>query len=139
MFNTTISMRAPAALAIFLAFPAQAQTALDAAIADGHSLTAEDISDMIVDHTVTARAGDRTFIFYYGPDNSLIGRMVGGEWSDAGYYGITDGDKVCLSMTPDKGRLRCMSLVARDGVVQKFNAAGELTFELLSFEEGNKL
>lgn len=139
MFDAAMSIRAAAALALLLALPAQAQTALDAAIADGQSLTAEEISDMIVDHTVTARAGDRTFIFYYGPDNSLTGRMVGGEWSDTGYYGISDGDKVCLSMTPDEGRLRCMSLVARDGIVQKFNEAGELTFELLSFEEGNKL
>lgn len=122
-----------------LVLPVKAQTPLDAAMAEGQRLSAEEISARIVDHTVTARAGGRTFKFYYGPDNTLTGRMVDGEWSDTGFYGISDGDQVCLSMTPDEGRLRCMSLVAQEGIVQKFDAAGELTFELLSFETGNRL
>lgn len=139
MFNSTMVLRAVTALAFLAALPAQAETALQKATAVGHRLTSEEISEKLVDQTITARAGDKTFVFYYGADNTLVGRMVGGDWSDTGYYGVTDGDQVCLSMTPDEGRLRCMSLVAQDGIVQKFNVAGELTFELLSFEAGNKL
>ena len=118
---------------------AMAETAMETALSEGALLTSDEIAGRLVDQTITARSGERTFIFYYGADNTLTGRMVDGEWSDTGFYGITDGNKICLSMTPDKGRLRCMSLVARDGVIQKFNAAGDMTFELLSFESGNKL
>ncbi len=139
MLNLAIATRCAAVLTVALALPAQAQTPLETAIKQGQQLSAGEISARIVDHTVTARAGERTFIFYYGPDNTLTGRMVDGEWNDTGYYGVSDGDQVCLSMTPDEGRLRCMTLVARDGIVQKFNNAGELTFELLSFAAGNKL
>lgn len=122
-----------------LSFAAHAQTALEEALATGAPLSSNEISEMIVDHTVTARAGERTFIFYYSPENMLTGKMLDGNWSDTGFFGITDDNRICLSMTPDKGRLRCMSLVARDGIVQKFNSAGEMTFELLSFEKGNRL
>lgn len=139
MFNIAPYACGAVALAAALALPAQAQTALEEATAEGRRLTAEEISARIVDHTITARAGNRTFVFYYSPDNTLTGRMIDGAWSDTGYYGISDGDQVCLSMTPDEGRLRCMTLVLRDGIVQKFSAAGELTFELLSFEAGNRL
>ncbi|MEM9223463.1 MAG: hypothetical protein AAGB11_13810 [Pseudomonadota bacterium] len=139
MLKSALCASAAATSLLVAAIPAQAQTALDKAISEGQRLSADEISGRIVNRTVTARAGDRTFVFYYGTDNTLTGRMVGGSWSDSGYYGITDNDQVCLSMTSDKGRLRCMSLIAQDGIVQKFNANGELTFELLSFELGNKL
>lgn len=141
MHNFIKSMGGATAMAFALALglPGQAQTPLEAAAAQGQRLTAEEISSMIVDHTVTARSGERTFLFYYGADNTLTGRMVDGAWSDTGYFGITDNDQVCLSMTPDEGRLRCMVLIARDGLVQKFDSNGQLTFELLSFEAGNKL
>ncbi len=139
MFRYVSLLSAVALLTGVLALTANAQTALEQALASGAPLSSNEISERIVEHTITARAGERTFLFYYGSDNRLIGRMVDGDWSDSGYYGITDDDRICLSMTPDKGRLRCMSLVARDGIVQKFNSAGELTFELLSFEEGNQL
>ena len=115
------------------------ETALGKALSGGQELSSEEIAARIVDHTITARSGDRTFVFYYGADNTLTGRMIGGSWSDTGYFGITDDDQVCLSMTPDEGRLRCMRLVDQGDIVQKFDASGELTFELLSFEKGNKL
>lgn len=118
---------------------ASAETALEKALSGGQGLSAEEIDARIVDHTITARSGERTFVFYYGPDNTLTGRMIDGSWSDTGYFGITDDDQVCLSMTPDEGRLRCMRLIARGDIVQKFDVSGELTFELLSFEKGNKL
>ena len=124
-----------AAMSLF----ANAQTPLEAAIADGTPLTSDEISELIVGQTVTARAGENTVLFYYSPENVLTGRMVDGAWIDTGYYGIADDNRVCLSMTPDAGRLRCMTLVAIDGVVQKFNAIGELTFELLAFEDGDQL
>jgi len=139
MRNPKTPISSAAVLCAILALPVAAETPLEAALAEGQQLTADEIAARIVDHTVTARAGDRTFLFYYGDDNTLTGRMVGEDWSDTGYYAISDSDEVCLSMTPDDGRLRCMRLIAREGIVQKFNAAGELTFELLSFEPGNRL
>jgi hypothetical protein len=139
MLKLAITFICTGMAAMATVLPARAETPLEKALATGQLLSSDEISAKIVDHTITARKGQRTFVFYYGPDNKLTGRMVGGKWSDSGYYGITDGGKVCLSMTPDKGRLRCMTLVATDGVVKKFDEAGELTFELLSFEAGNRL
>jgi len=130
---------AAAAVTGAMSIAAKAETPLEAALVDGTPLTSDEIAEMIVGYTVTARAGDKTFMFYYSPENVLTGRMVDGAWSDIGYYGITDDDRVCLSMTPDAGRLRCMTLVATEGVVQKFDAAGDLTFELLAFADGNRL
>ena len=112
-----------------------AQSDLDKALADGASImTSDEIAALLVGSTVTARAGEKMFTFQYGTDNVLSGEMAGGGWSDSGYYGITDGDRVCLSMTPDKGRLRCLTLI-RDGEgAKKYSAAGKMTFELLKIE-----
>jgi hypothetical protein len=78
-------------------------------------------------------------LFYYSDDNVLSGKLIGGDWSDTGYYGITDDDRVCLSITKDKGRLRCLTLLKWDGSVKKYDTNGNMTFELLGFEEGNHL
>lgn len=103
-------------------------------------LTADEISDLLVGNTVKARAGDKEFLFHYATDNVISGRLIGGDWSDQGYYGIADTDQVCLSITKDQGRLRCITLLRHeDGVVRKYNAQGQMTFELLEFEEGNML
>lgn len=139
MLNHLTQLSGVAITLLMLPVSAPAETALERALSGGQGLSAEEIAARIVDHTITARSGDRTFVFYYGADNELTGRMIGGGWNDTGYYGITDDDQVCLSMTPDEGRLRCMRLVSRGDVIQKFDTSGELTFELLSFEKGNKL
>ena len=64
-----------AALAV-LALPAMGQTALETALATGTRLSGDEIAARIVDHTITARAGERTFLFHYGPDNRLTGRKT---------------------------------------------------------------
>lgn len=100
-------------------------------------LTAEEIADLIVGKTVTARSGNKKFQFHYNEDNVLSGEQVGGDWSDTGYYGITDDNRVCLSMSKDEGRLRCLALLKeQDSSVKKYNVDGDMTFELLEFEEG---
>ncbi|RTR02045.1 hypothetical protein [Halomonas nitroreducens] len=102
-------------------------------------LTSDEIAELIVGKTVTAKSGDKRFLFHYSEDNVLSGKMIDGDWSDTGYYGITDDDRVCLSMTNDQGRLRCLTLLKADDTVKKYNADGDMTFELLEFQEGNQL
>lgn len=107
--------------------------------AGANQLTSEEIAALIVGKTVTARSGEKQFYFHYSEDNILSGKLVSGDWSDAGYYGITDDDRVCLSISKDKGRLRCLTLLRLDGVVRKYNVDGKMTFELLEVQEGNHL
>lgn len=132
------SVFAAAAAAITLAsLPAHAETALDQTLSEGGTvLGAQDIADLIVGKVVTARSGDKMFRFHYSDQNVLSGEMLGGVWSDVGYYRITDGDQVCLSMTSDKGRLRCLTLVRGPDGVAKYDQAGKMTFELLEFQTG---
>jgi hypothetical protein len=107
--------------------------------AGARQLTSEEIANLIVAKTVTAKSGEKRFLFYYSEDNVLSGKLIGGDWSDTGYYGITDDNRVCLSMTKDKGRLRCLTLLEQNGVVKKYNVNGKMTFELLDFTEGNHM
>ena len=102
-------------------------------------MSAEEIADLIVGKTVTAMSGEKKFLFHYSDDNVLSGKMVGGNWSGSGYYGITDDNRVCISMSKDKGRLRCMTLLKRDDVVRKYRVDGSMSYELLEFQEGNHL
>lgn len=119
---------------------AHAETDQEKAIRMGaKQLTSEEIADLLVGKTVMARSGEKQFYFYYSEDNVLSGKLIGGDWSDSGYYGITDDNRVCLSMTKDKGRLRCLTLLVNDGAVKKYNVDGKMTFELLEFTEGNQL
>ena len=117
-----------------------ADTARDQAIKSGaRQLNAGEIARLVVGKTVTAQSGNKKFLFYYGNDNVLRGRLLGGNWSDTGYYGITDDDRICLSVTKDKGRLRCLSLLNLNGTVRKYNVQGKMTFELLEYQDGNQL
>lgn len=138
--TTTIGTLAALGL-VTLTHGAMAGSDLEKALDAGAiRLMAEDIADLLVGKTVKARAGDKKFLFYYAADNVISGRLIGGDWSDQGYYGIADTDQICLSITKDQGRLRCITLLRdKDGVVRKYNAQGEMTFELLEFEEGNML
>ena len=141
----TLTTTAIAALAAFgvvaSSHGAMAGSDLEKALDAGASrLTAGEIADLLVGNTVKVKAGDKQFLFHYGTDNVISGELIGGDWSDEGYYGIADTDQVCLSITKDEGRLRCITLLRHeDGVVRKYNAEGEMTFELLEVEEGNML
>lgn len=111
----------------------------DALQAGAIRLTADEIAELIVGKTVTAKSGDKRFLFHYGEDNVLSGTMIDGDWSDTGYYGITDDDRVCLSITKDEGRLRCVTLLEQGGTVSKYDVNGDKTFELLEYREGKHL
>ena len=107
--------------------------------AGARQLNAEEIANLLVGKTVTAKSGDKRFLFHYSEDNVLSGKLIGGNWSDTGYYGITDDDRVCLSISKDKGRLRCVTLLVLDGAVKKYDVNGKMTFELLDFQDGNHM
>jgi len=117
-----------------------AESAQQAAIKAGATqLTSEEIEALLVGNTVKAKSGEKVFYFYYSEDNVLSGKLDGGGWSGTGYYGITDDDRVCLSMAKDKGRLRCLTLMKLGSEVKKYNVDGKMTFELLEFQSGNRL
>jgi hypothetical protein len=127
-------------LAMLAGGVAAAGSDLDAAMAaGGERMSADEIANLIVGKRVTAQAGDKVFDFYYAPDNTLDGRLQGGGWAGAGHYAITDGDQVCVSMTKDKGRYRCLTMVRQGDSLMKFNAAGKKTFELLEIEPSEGL
>lgn len=117
-----------------------AESARQTAIGAGATqLTSEEIEALIVGNTVKVKSGGKVFYFYYSADNVLSGKLDGGAWSGTGYYGITDDDRVCLSMAKDKGRLRCLTLMKLQGTVKKYDVDGKMTFELLEFQPGNRL
>ena len=117
-----------------------AESALQAARKTGATqLAAEDIEVLLVGNTVKAESGEKEFYFHYSEDNILSGEMIGGRWSDVGYYGITDDDRICLSMSQDMGRLRCLTLMNLNGVVRKYDVDGKMSFELVEFQPGNHL
>ncbi len=68
--------------------------------------------------------------------SDLEAALAAGGWSGAGYYGITDDDRVCLSMAKDKGRLRCLTLLEQDGKIVKYRTDGSAGFEMLEFHDG---
>lgn len=142
MISKTPTIGALVALGLMgLAHGAIAASDLEKALDAGATrLTGEEIADLLVGKTVKARAGDKEFRFYFSTDNVISGKLIGGAWSDHGYYGIADTDQVCLSITKDHGRLRCITLLRNDaGVVRKYNSQGGMVFELREFEEGDKL
>lgn len=125
-------------LAMSLAAPglALATELNDALAAGGTRLSSDEIAKLVVGNTVTAGLGDKRFMFHYGPDNVISARLIDGDWSDAGFYGISDDDRVCVSMTKDEGRLRCLTLVRQDGKIRKYATDGSASFELLEIREG---
>ena len=100
----------------------------------GRILTGDEIAALVVGKVVTASAGEKTFNFFYAPDNQLSGELQGGGWSGTGAYAITDTDQICVSMAQDKGRFRCLTVVHEGDRIRKFNSDGKATFELLSFK-----
>lgn len=119
-------------------FGAATVTAHERAINSGaKQLTADEVDDLLVGGTAKARSGEKMFMFHYSRDNVLSAKLVGGDWSGTGYYGITDDNRVCVSMAKDKGRLRCITLLRDpDGTVKKYNIDGVMTFEIIETQEG---
>lgn len=114
---------------------AYAGTDLEDAISNGGDvLTSDQIAELIIGKVVTARAGEKTFRFLYDPGNIVQGELLNGGRSGAGAFAITDTNQVCVSMAADKGRYRCLTAVRNGDVVHKFNAAGDMAFELVAFE-----
>ena len=133
-----------AALALMApAATAWAGSDLDDALANGaQHLDADGIAERLVGNTVTfvTASGDKTFLVYYAEGNELAGRMVGGTWSDTGYYGITDANTICLSWDHrDKPRLRCWDVALIDGEIVKFAADGSRVGSVTAVEAGNRL
>ncbi|WP_171209189.1 MULTISPECIES: hypothetical protein [unclassified Ruegeria] len=129
-----------AALITFFGSAAFAQTDLENALADGgERLNADQIAEILIGHTVTAKSGDKTFRFYYAPNNIVSGELTNGGWQGAGAFAITDTDQVCVSMAADKGRFRCLTVLRVGGRVQKFNTAGKKMFDILGFEPSTGL
>jgi len=112
------------------------QAALDAG---AKRLTADQIAERLVGKTVTfvSASGDKRFLIHYGEDNDVAGKMIGGNWSDTGYYAVADDDSVCLSWKgSDKRRLRCMAVLVVDGVVKKYKADGSVMGRIVASEPG---
>ncbi|MFD1160742.1 hypothetical protein [Roseovarius aestuarii] len=119
---------------------AMAETDLDAALKNGgERLGSDQIAELLIGHVVTAKSGEKMFRFFYDPNNVISGELTNGGWKGTGAYAITDTDQVCVSMAADKGRYRCLTAVRHGNVVQKFNAGGKMTFELLDFEPSTGL
>lgn len=138
---TRFTRTAAAAVAISLAgSAAMAETDLAATLkSGGERLTSDEIAELLIGNIVTAKSGEKMFRFFYDPANVLKGELTNGGWSGTGAYAITDTDHVCVSMAADKGRYRCLSAVRTGDTVQKFNADGKMTFELLDFEPSTGL
>ena len=124
-------------------FGAAAESAKEKALSAGaKQLTSDEIAERIAGKTMTfvKASGDKKFLIYYSRDNDIAGKMVGGKWSDTGFYGIADNNTICLSWNgSDKPRLRCMHVLLVDGVVKKFKADGSLDGWIAKFEDGKIL
>lgn len=119
---------------------AMAETELDESLKNGgERLKSDQIAELLIGHVVTAKSGEKMFRFHYDPSNVVSGELTNGGWEGTGTYAITDTDQVCVSMAADKGRYRCLTAVRHGDVVQKFNADGQMTFELLDFEPSTGL
>ena len=139
---TIIGALAFAALAAS-SFGAAAESAKEKALKDGaKQLTSDEIAERFTGKTLTfvTASGDKTFLVYYGHDNNIAGKMVGGKWSDTGYYGVANNDGICLSWKgSDKTRLRCFDVLVVDGVVKKYKADGSLSGSIVKFSDGKIL
>lgn len=119
---------------------AAGSTDLEAALEAGADrLNADEIAERFVGKTATfvSALGDKKFLVHYGKDNNITGKLVGGDWSDTGYYAVANDDSICLSWDgSDEGRLRCMAVLVVDGVVEKYKADGSLMGRIVAFESG---
>lgn len=124
-------------------FSAVAGSGMEEALDNGaQQLTADEIAERVVGKTVTYLLADnqKEVQVHYGTENAASGKMVGGDWADTGYYGITNSDRICISWSEsDAGRLRCFSVLLVDDVIKKFHPDGNLAMDAVEFEDGNTL
>ena len=124
-------------------FGAAAETAKAKALNNGaKQLTSDEIAKRLAGKTVTfvVASGKKKFLIQYGKANELAGKMIGGKWSDTGFYGVADNNTVCLSWkNRDKPRLRCMYVLQVDGVLTKFKPDGSLIGSIEKIEDGKIL
>jgi len=121
-------------------FGAAAETAEEKALSAGaKQLTSDQIAARFVGMTGTwvSSSGNKKVQIYYGGNNDLYGKLVGGNWSGTGYYGVANDDSICISWKgKDKGRLRCFEVLNDGGVIKKFNVDGSLNGSYDNFEKG---
>lgn len=138
MQTTWIGTLAVAALAISTA--GAATTEKQKALSEGaEQLTSDEIVERFVGRTATfvSASGDKEVLVYYGEDNNIAGKLVGGDWTGTGYYGVANDDSICLSWDErDEGRLRCLDVLATDGVIQKYRPDGSLSGNIVAFDDG---
>lgn len=124
-----------------LATGAHAGSDLDAAIKAGAKrLSAEEIAEQLTGKTVTfVFAGNGAkFLVYYGDDNQVAGKKVGGDTTSTGFYAVTDRDQICLGWKGrDLPRLRCIDVLLIDGVMHKFKADGSLEGRITEVADGD--
>lgn len=136
---TLIGTLAFAALVTFSLGAAAGTDQQNALNSGATQLTATEIAERFAGKTATfvSAAGANKFSVYYNQDNEIAGTMIGGNWSDTGFYGIADNNTICLSWNNrDKPKLRCLSVLLVDGVVKKYNADGSLSGSIVQFEDG---
>ena len=118
-------------------------TAMETALANGaDKLGSDEIAETMVGKTVkwVAASGDKEVLVHYGTNNTIEGRLIGGDWTGTGFYGVANDDQICLSWDGiDKGRLRCLYVLMIDGTPHKFRADGSESGALVRIEEGRQM
>ena len=133
-----------AATLMLTAAPAMAgESDKEAALKAGAvQLTADQIAEHLAGKTglFLVGGGDRRIMIYYGEDNELAAKPVGGDSLLTGFYAVTDRDTICMGWNnKDLPRLRCMDVMLLDGVVHKYNTDGSLNGSYENFEAGKIL
>lgn len=127
-------------LAVLPGFAAAEMTAMERALEAGaKTLGSDEIAETMVGKTVkwVAASSDKEVLIHYGEDNSIEGRLIGGDWTGTGFYGVTTDDRICLSWDGrDAGRLRCLHVLMIDGTPHKFRADGSESGALVRIEDG---
>ena len=127
-------------LAVLPAFAAAEMTAMERALEAGaKTLGSDEIAETMVGKTVkwVAASSDKEVLIHYGEDNSIEGRLIGGDWTGTGFYGVTTDGRICLSWHGrDAGRLRCLHVLMIDGTPHKFRADGSESGALVRIEDG---
>ncbi len=141
--RTTRRLASAAAMALAAGTAAAEESALERALGAGASrLDAAEIAERFVGRTGTwvAASGDRTVRIFYGDDHRLVGRLVGGDWSGAGIYGVSSDDRLCVSWDgAEPDRLRCLHVLVVNGKVTKYDPTGGLNGHYERFAEGRAL
>lgn len=139
MTDQNISLTLASLALMLTAHAASAEDTLRQALdAGAERLKADTIADRFVGQTGTwvSADGSRKIDIFYGGDNALIARPVGGDGQMTGFYGITDTDRICISWDGGDDRLRCLDVVETGGTIAKYNADGSLNGTYEAFSDG---